>query len=201
MLGETLQIAEYFQRLAQELNRLDQRALEDLSQLVCDAWQNDRWVFVCGNGGSAATANHLAQDLAKGLIRDADLRAFTIKRLRSMSLVANVAWVTALGNDLGYDQVFVQQLANYAGPKDVLIAISGSGNSSNILAAVEWANARGLLTYGMTGFGGGRLKQIQHHGLHVALDDMEMVESIHSCVCHWLVDELRARIYKTGRYA
>lgn len=201
MLGETLQIAEYFQRLAQELNRLDQRALEDLSQLVFDVWQNDRWVFVCGNGGSAATANHLAQDLAKGLIRDADLRAFTIKRLRSMSLVANVAWVTALGNDLGYDQVFVQQLANYAGPKDVLIAISGSGNSPNILAAVEWANARGLLTYGMTGFGGGRLKQIQHHGLHVALDDMEMVESIHSCVCHWLVDELRARIYKTGRYA
>lgn len=201
MLGETLQIAEYFQRLAQELNRLDQRALEDLSQLVFDAWQNDRWVFVCGNGGSAATANHLAQDLAKGLIRDADLRAFKIKRLRSMSLVANVAWVTALGNDLGYDQVFVQQLANYAGPKDVLIAISGSGNSPNILAAVEWANARGLLTYGMTGFGGGRLKQIQHHGLHVALDDMEMVESIHSCVCHWLVDELRARIYKTGRYA
>lgn len=201
MLGETLQIAEYFQMLAQELNRLDQRALEDLSELLFDAWQNDRWVFVCGNGGSAATANHLAQDLAKGLIRDADLRAFTIKRLRSMSLVANVAWVTALGNDLGYDQVFVQQLANYAGPKDVLIAISGSGNSPNILAAVEWANARGLLTYGMTGFGGGRLKQIQHHGLHVALDDMEMVESIHSCVCHWLVDELRARIYKTGRYA
>lgn len=201
MLGEKLQIAEYFQRLAQELNRLDQRALEDLSQLLFDAWQHDHWVFVCGNGGSAATANHLAQDLAKGLIRDADLRAFTMKRLRSMSLVANVAWVTALGNDLGYDQVFVQQLANYAGPGDVLIAISGSGNSPNILTAVEWANARGLLTYGMTGFAGGRLKQIQHRGLHVALDDMEMVESIHSCVCHWLVDELRARIYKTGRYA
>lgn len=196
MSGKSSEIRNYFSRLIDELNRLNLRELEDFSQVLFDAWLHRRLVFVCGNGGSAATASHLAQDLAKGTIRDADLLSYAVPRFKAISLVANISWLTALGNDLGYEQVFVQQLANYAQPGDVLIAISGSGNSPNILAAVEWANDHELMTLGMTGFDGGRLRAMQKKGIHVPLNDMEMVESIHSCICHWLVNDLRQRIYE-----
>lgn len=196
MLGESLGIRDYFSRLCDELKRLDVAELEGFSEAIFEAWLHRRSVFVCGNGGSAATASHLAQDLAKGVIREQDLRSFAVPRFKALSLTANISWLTALGNDLGYDQVFVQQLANFAQAGDVLIAISGSGNSPNIVTAVSWANDHGLVTLGMTGFDGGRLRKIQQKGVHVALDDMEMVESIHSCVCHWVVDNLRARIYR-----
>ncbi len=196
MSGKSSEVRKYFSRLIDELNRLDPQELEDFSQVLFEAWLRRRSVFVCGNGGSAATASHLAQDLAKGTIRDADLLSYAVPRFKAISLVANISWLTALGNDLGYEQVFVQQLANYAQPEDVLIAISGSGNSPNILAAVSWANNHGLVTLGMTGFDGGRLRVIQKNGIHVPLNDMEMVESIHSCICHWLVNDLRHRIYQ-----
>ncbi len=201
MLGGYCGPREYMERLSQELQRVDTGALDDLARLIFDAWEQEANVFVCGNGGSAATASHLAQDLAKGVIRESDLRDGSMRRIRSISLAANLAWLTALANDLGYEQVFAQQLANYARPGDLLIAISGSGNSPNILRAVEWANSHGVITFGMTGFDGGALKRLQHKGLHVSLDDMEMVESIHSCVCHWVVDDVRARIYQQGRHA
>lgn len=196
MLGETLGIREYLYRLCDEIKRLDVTELEAFSQTLFEAWLQRRCVFVCGNGGSAATASHLAQDLAKGVLRDPDLCSFKVPRFKAISLAANLSWLTALGNDLGYDQIFVQQLANYAQAGDVLIAISGSGNSPNIVTAVDWANDHGLVTVGMTGFDGGRLRKIQQKGVHVALHDMEMVESLHSCICHWVVDHLRSQIYK-----
>ncbi|GAB4134498.1 MAG: SIS domain-containing protein [Thermogutta sp.] len=201
MLGGHCSLQEYMDRLASELRKLDERALNDFSGMIVSAWEHGRNVFVCGNGGSAATGSHLAQDLAKGVIRESDLVSGSMRRMRSISLTANMAWLTALANDLGYEQVFVQQLANYAQAGDLLIAISGSGNSPNIIRAVEWANEHGLDTYGMTGFDGGALKRLQKKGLHVALNDMEMVESIHSCVCHWVVDDVRARIYRQGLYS
>jgi D-sedoheptulose 7-phosphate isomerase len=90
---------------------------------------------------------------------------------------------------------------NYGGPGDVLIAISGSGNSPNVLHAVDWANRHGLKTFGLTGYRGGRLKALQQDGLHVDLDDMGMVESIHMCVHHWVLNDVFARINREGRYA
>ena len=201
MLGGHCSLREYMDRLASELQKLDEKALDDFSEMIVSAWESGANVFVCGNGGSAATGSHLAQDLAKGVIRESDLLDGSMRRIRSISLTANMAWLTALANDLGYENIFVQQLANHAQTGDLLIAISGSGNSPNIVRAVEWANSHGLITYGMTGFDGGVLKRLQQNGLHVALNDMEMVESIHSCVCHWLVDDVRARIYREGRHA
>jgi len=120
--------------------------------------------------------------------------------LKVMSLTDNVGWLTALGNDLGYDQIFVQQLMHYASPGDLLIAISGSGNSPNVLAAVDWANRHGVKTFGLTGYQGGKLKQMQQEGFHVPLDDMGMVESVHGCIIHWVVDDLHARVNSDGRY-
>ena len=96
--------------------------------------------------------------------------------------------------DEGFDRVFVEQLKNLAGPGDLLIAISGSGNSANILRAVEWANRNSVRTFGCTGFSGGKLKSLAHQNLHVPLDDMGIVESIHLTAFHWVVDNLYGRI-------
>src|SRR5207302_576303 len=100
----------------------------------------------------------------------------------------------AWGNDEGFERVFVEQLKNLARPGDLLIAISGSGNSPNVLRAVEWAEEHGLTTFGCTGFDGGKLRNFAQHGLHVPLDDMGIVESIHLTAFHWVVDNLHARI-------
>lgn len=201
MIGVELNIGDYLRRLQHELDRVDQAALGALADALFEAWQQARFVFICGNGGSATTASHLAEDLGKGSLRPQDLQDDSKRRLKVMSLTDNVGWLTAIGNDLGYDQVFVQQLMHFGTPGDLLIAISGSGNSPNVLAAVQWANQRGLRTFGLTGFSGGKLKAMQQAGLHVPLDDMGMVESVHVCVIHWLVDDLYARIQSVARYA
>jgi D-sedoheptulose 7-phosphate isomerase len=123
------------------------------------------------------------------------------KRLKVLSLTDNAGWMMAVGNDLAYDQIFVQQLMNYGSAGDLVIAISGSGNSLNVLNAVDWASRHGLTTFGLTGYSGGKLKQMQKHGLHVELDDMGMVESIHLCLFHWVLNDVFARINNEGRYA
>ena len=184
----------YLGRLHAELDRVDREEIRQMSDLLFEAWRNGRFVFVFGNGGSACTASHLAEDLGKNCLSEEDLRNAAGRRLKILSLTDNVGWITALANDLAYDQIFVQQLAHYASPGDLAIAISGSGNSPNVLAAVDWANEHGLVTFGLTGYDGGKLRQRQKAGLHVPLDDMGMVESIHSCVTHWVVEDLRARI-------
>jgi D-sedoheptulose 7-phosphate isomerase len=201
MLGVSLDVGQYFDRLQAEICRLDQAEIQHLADLLYDAWEKSRFVFICGNGGSACSASHLCEDLGKGTLPEAALRDETRRRLKVLSLTDNVGWLTALGNDCGYDQIFVQQLMNFGQAGDLLIAISGSGNSPNVLTAVDWANRHGLTTFGMTGFGGGKLKQMQTAGIHVPLDDMGMVESLHGCVIHWVIDDLHGRINRCGRYA
>lgn len=199
MLGVTLDMEQYLARLQAEVARLDRSGAERLSCLLYQAWEGGKFVFVFGNGGSATTASHLAEDLGKNTFPQHE--GEDARRLKIISLTDNTGWITALGNDCGYDRIFVEQLAHYATPGDLAIAISGSGNSPNVLAAVDWANRHGLVTFGLTGFDGGKLKPMVEHGAHVALDDMAMVESLHVCLCHWVVDDLYARINKVGRYA
>ena len=200
MLGADLDIQAYVERLQAELERVDPAEIQGLSDLLYEAWEKGRFVFLIGNGGSACTCSHIAEDLGKNCVRAEDV-AEGGRRLKVLSLTDNVGWLTALGNDYAYDQIFVQQLMHYASPGDFLVAVSGSGNSPNILAAVDWANRHGMITFGMTGFNGGKLKQKQKLGLHVPLTDMGMVESVHVCVVHWIVDDLMARIAGTGRHA
>ena len=201
MLGATLDAAEYLTRLQAEVARIDPRDLVDWADRIYHAWANDQFVYIIGNGGSGTTASHMSEDLGKSTLRPEDLRDESRKRLKVLSLTDNLGWIMAVGNDLAYDQIFVQQLMNYGRPGDLLIAISGSGNSPNILNAVDWANRHGLVTYGLTGYGGGKLKAMQQHGLHVALDDMGMVESVHLCLFHWVLNDVYARINAVGRYA
>ena len=201
MLGAALDTTQYLQRLKEEIDRLDQAAIERWSNLIYQAWENEKFVFVFGNGGSGTNATHFSEDLGKSSLRPDDLMDESKKRLKIMSLTDNLGWIMAVGNDVGYDQIFQQQLMNYGSAGDLVIAISGSGNSPNIINAVEWAKRHGLTTYGISGYGGGKLKQIQDDGLHVELDDMGMVESIHLCVFHWVLDDVFARINGEGRYA
>ena len=200
MLGATLPADQYLHRLETELRRIDQAALQRWADLLYRAWDHERFAFILGNGGSGVTASHMSEDLGKSTLRPEDLQDETKKRLKVLSLTDNVGWITAVANDVSYDQIFVQQLMNYGGRGDLVIAISGSGNSPNVLNAVQWANRQGLTTFGLTGYDGGRLKQIQQDGLHVDLDDMGMVEGIHLCLFHWVLNDVYARINREGRY-
>lgn len=189
MLGATLGAKDYLQRVCQEIQRLDLAQIENLSELIESAYHHGRFVFIIGNGGSGANASHLCEDLAKCTLRDFERQ----KRLKVLSLTDNTPWIMAVANDINYDGIFLEQLKNLASPGDLLLAISGSGNSPNILKAVEWANAHELTTVGITGYSGGKLKGMSQHNLHVAIDDMGIVESLHLAAFHWVIDDLHRR--------
>jgi D-sedoheptulose 7-phosphate isomerase len=201
MLGVTLDSGSYLNRLNEELDRVDDAAMERWADLIYIAWESSNFVYIIGNGGSGTTASHMAEDLGKSSLRESDLKDESKKRLKVLSLTDNTGWLMAVGNDLSYDEIFVQQLMNYGQPGDVLLAISGSGNSANVLNAVDWANRHGLKTFGLSGYAGGQLKEMQQDGLHVALEDMGMVESIHLCLFHWVLNDVFARINSEGRHA
>jgi D-sedoheptulose 7-phosphate isomerase len=201
MLGATLAADAYMQRLEHELRRIELADMQRWADHLYQAWENDRFVYIIGNGGSGTTATHMAEDLGKSTLRSEDLRDESKKRLKVLSLTDNAGWIMAVGNDVAYDQIFVQQLMNYGRQGDLVIAISGSGNSPNVLNAVDWANRHRLITFGLTGYSGGKLRSMQQDGLHVPLDDMGMVESIHLCLFHWVLNDVFARINGEGRYA
>ena len=194
MLGIHLTPRQFLKRVGDELDRLEPSQLQDLADSIFDCYQTGRLVFVIGNGGSGSNASHFCEDLGKGTLKREDFDNEHKRRLRVLSLTDNTPYILAWGNDEGFDRVFVEQLKNLATPGDLLIAISGSGNSPNILRAVEWANAHGLKTFGCTGFAGGTLRTLAQHSLHVSLDDMGIVESIHLTAFHWIVDHLYRRI-------
>jgi len=201
MLGADLATGDYLNRLNAELSAIDQQAMQRWADEIFRCWENERFVYIIGNGGSGTTASHMSEDLGKSTLPESELHDESRKRLKVLSLTDNAGWLMAVGNDLDYDQIFVQQLMNYGQAGDLLLAISGSGNSPNILNAVDWANRHELRTFGLTGYNGGKLKEMQQDGLHVALEDMGMVESIHLCLFHWVLNDVFARINSAGRYA
>ena len=184
----------YLNEFTALLKKVDPAEVQVLVEALEDAYVNDKWVFIIGNGGSGANASHLAEDLGKGTLSNFD----TQKRLKVLSLTDNTPWILALGNDLGYDRVFVEQLKHYAHPGALLISISGSGNSPNILKTVEWANANGMRTFAFTGYDGGKLRKLAAHPIHVPSFNMGMVESVHLVVFHYLLDTLHARFKELG---
>jgi D-sedoheptulose 7-phosphate isomerase len=196
MLGTKLGVVEFVDRAADELRRVDPASVRRLSDAIFDCYQTGRFVFLCGNGGSGSNASHFCEDLGKSTLRREDFTNDSRRRLRVLSLTDNTPYILAWANDEGFDRVFVEQLKNLASPGDLLIAISGSGNSPNVLRAVEWGNRHGLTTFGVTGFSGGKLREMARHNLHVPLDDMGLVESIHLTLFHWVLDNVHARIYE-----
>jgi D-sedoheptulose 7-phosphate isomerase len=198
MLGTKLDVRPFLERIGQELLRLDPEEVRALADAIFASYQHGRTVFLIGNGGSGSNASHFCEDLGKGTLCRADFDNDRKKRLRVLSLTDNTPYILAWGNDEGFERVFVEQLKNLASPGDLLVAISGSGNSPNVLRAVEWANRNGLKTFGCTGFEGGKLRGLAAQGLHVPLDDMGIVESVHLTAFHWVVDDLHRRIGLNG---
>lgn len=170
----------YLEQYLSTVRHLPLAGLARATALLEDARRHGRQVFLCGNGGSAATASHLANDLGKGASL---LRAH---RFRVLALTDNVSWMTALANDLDYSQVFVEQLRNFAEPGDILIAFSGSGESANVLCAVEWANRNGLVTIGFTGRRASRLAAMAQLPLQADSDHMGRIEDAHFLMQHLL---------------
>lgn len=178
-------VSEYMSTLSGVLASLPLGAIDQATKAIRDAWGAGRQVFLFGNGGSAATASHLVCDLAKGL-NSADR-----PRLKAIAFTDNVPLLSAYGNDISYDQVFAEPLRNFCQRGDVVIAISGSGNSPNVLRAIEAANEIGALTVGLSGFAGGKLKELCKLNVVVASDNMQQIEDAHLIIGHALFVQLR----------
>src|SRR5581483_3667514 len=178
-------IGSYVEELHAALRRLLTPALEEAVQLLRDARARGATVYFCGNGGSASTASHFAADLAKNT-------AHPVRgRFRTAALVDNVALLTAWGNDNGYEQVFVEQARNLLRPGDVLVAISGSGNSPNVLRAADYARSLGCPVLGLIGFDGGRLRALCDVALVVPGRTIEQAEDGHLILNHALCTTIR----------
>ncbi len=183
-------ITEYFNRVYAACNSLRLEENERLIQILEHAYHHNKHIFIFGNGGSGATASHFCEDLGKGTLNGKK----DIKRFRTISLTDNTPYILALANDEGYESIFVEQLRNLADPGDVAIGISGSGNSPNVLRAIDYANKHNMITIGMTGFNGGRLKKIAKYCVHIPVDDMGITECVHSIIAHYITDYFREKI-------
>lgn len=170
-------IKDYVNQLQGMLSNLPANEIEDVITTVLDARRRDAQIFVIGNGGSAATASHLAVDMGKCASQGTD-------RFRVMSLNDNVPWMLALANDLSYSDIFSEQLKNFARPGDVLLAFSGSGNSENVLRAVRYANSIGCETIGFSGYEGGQLKLEAQRCIVVDANHMGRIEDGHMVIQH-----------------
>jgi D-sedoheptulose 7-phosphate isomerase len=187
MMIET-HIQDYLNRLTTTLESLPTEPIENLSEMLYRAYTDGKQVFTLGNGGSASTASHMAADLAKNTI------APNMRRFRIMSLNDNISILTALSNDLGYENVFAEQLQNLIQPGDVLIVLSGSGNSPNVIRAMEYAVGRSAQVAALTGFGGGRASEIADLSILVDSSDYGVVEDAHLVINHILVEYFRQRL-------
>jgi D-sedoheptulose 7-phosphate isomerase len=173
-------IEQYLAAQRAALETLKPAEMAGLVDALRQAWVGDRQIFVIGNGGSAANASHFAVDLGKGASDKLS------RRFRVLSLTDNVAWITALGNDYSYDDIFVRQLANYARPGDVLIAISVSGNSPNLVKAMEWSRDNGVKTIALVGAKRGKMAEIGDQVMVVGDTHYGRVEDAQMTILHML---------------
>ena len=162
--------------------------IEQVAEILVSAYERQRTIFLFGNGGSAALASHFACDLGKGTVNGSR------KRFKVMALTDNVPLMTAWANDSHYDDIFAEQLANFASAGDVVFAVSGSGNSSNVLKALRAAKQVGSTTVGLTGFVGGRMLSLCDACIIVPCDNMQIIEDLHLCVAHSLFTCIRAKL-------
>lgn len=181
--------SDYFEGLKNVLEKLDYEQMEKMVGLIWKAYSKKRTIFFCGNGGSASTATHLAGDIGKNtVLNHKDPKE---NRFRVQALTDNPAWIMALGNDLSYEDIFVEQLKNFAQKGDVLVAISGSGNSANVVKAVQYANKIGMKVVGLLGFEGGKLKKMVDVSVLVPVAHYGYIEGIHSEIHHYLIESLK----------
>lgn len=190
-----MNVSQYIASLQPVLADLAGVDFRQVEAILLHAREEGRNVFIIGNGGSAATASHMANDLNKGAAVAGQ------RRFRALALTDNVPLITAWANDTRYEQIFVEQMANFIRPGDVLIAISGSGNSPNVIAALEWARGEGAVTIGLTGGSGGRLLGLVDCCLLVPSNRMEQIEDMHLVLAHAICVSVRNRIARKSLIA
>ncbi|HOX32218.1 MAG TPA: SIS domain-containing protein [Spirochaetales bacterium] len=183
-MGYDQQIRGYFETLKATIDKIDRAEIERAMEALKRARDERRFIYAMGNGGSAATASHYAGDFNKGLSLGRE------KRFRVIALNDNAPTMLSLANDVDYASVFVEQLRNFLEPGDLVLAISGSGNSENVLRAARYARERGATVIGLTGFDGGKLRALSDVSLHVPIDNMQVVEDLHMVFDHLMMSIL-----------
>jgi D-sedoheptulose 7-phosphate isomerase len=181
----------YFSEVATVLKRLPCALIDRVTEALWHAYLNDRTIYVFGNGGSAALASHCACDLGKGTVVNGN------RRFRVLALTDNIPLMTAWANDACYEDIFAEQLLPLIDKSDIALAISGSGNSPNVLKALQVARDAGAFTIGLTGFQGGKMKPLCDLCIVVPSDNMQVIEDLHVSVSHSVFTCLRNRICNT----
>lgn len=175
------EISAYFEREKATLDAISKEDLNALMNLLVDAKDAGKTIFIMGNGGSAATASHYVCDFNKGISYGKE------KMFKFICLNDNIPTLMAYANDLSYADVFVGPLKNFMHAGDIVIGISGSGNSENVVRAIQYANENGGVTVGLTGYSGGRIKQLSKYNVHVPIDDMQITEDLHMVLDHCMM--------------
>lgn len=175
------EITAYIEHEINTIRSLDVEAINEALNVLLETYENGNTVFVFGNGGSSATASHFQNDFNKGVSEH------TAKKFNLLCLNDNMATLMAVANDIGFEEVFRFQLQGHIKPGDVIMAISGSGNSKNVINAVEYAKNQGCKVIGLTGFGGGKLKELSDVSLHAPVNSMQITEDIHMIFDHLMM--------------
>ncbi len=186
--GTTAYVTDYLTKLTVLLAAIDTEQLSQLTELLFDCWHHNRRLVFCGNGGSGSTATHMVCDFQKNIGLDGG------KPFEVISLTDSPALLLAWGNDTDFSNVFAAQARTWLRKDDILVAISGSGNSQNVLEAVKVAAEVGAISIGLCGYGGGKLAALTDHAVVVDLRNMQLVEDVHTVVCHILFSALRDRV-------
>jgi D-sedoheptulose 7-phosphate isomerase len=179
----------YFRRLQAVATQLPFNDLERIIDLLMEGFESGRTIFVFGNGGSAATASHMMCDMNKGTIAEGEKRRFKV-----LALTDNVPLMTAWANDSSYENIFAEQLRNFARPGDIAFAISGSGNSPNVLLGLRAAREAGATAVGLAGYEGGKMKALCNHCAVVPCDNMQIIEDMHHAALHAMFTVIKGRI-------
>lgn len=187
-------INNYFTGLFQVLNNIDQDEISNLFNIVERKLRQKKTIFFAGNGGSAATAAHALTDLSKTILGHG--QNYRHLRIRSICLSDNTPLLTAIGNDIGYEEVFAEPLKNMASPGDLLIVISGSGNSPNIIRAIESAKDLQIETLGLLGFNGGKAIKIVDHTVLAKSESFGLIEDAHMTLIHLLTEYLKTALIR-----
>lgn len=183
---------DYINELTSVLMDVETDEIKTAEELIVSIYRNNKRIFVIGNGGSAAASSHWVCDFGKIIVMDK-------KRFKVMSLTDNNAWITAIANDLSYEEIFVEQLENLMSEGDLLIGISASGNSKNIIKAFEFAHSIGAKTMGVVGFFGGRLRELSDHSIYIPSYNYGIVEDIQLAIGHMISQEIKRNMIE-GKY-
>ena len=178
----------YIEHLKESLNTFPHDQFEKLIDAMLQAYERGRRIFVMGNGGSASTASHWVCDINKGCSNG------SATKFKMLSLNDSISTMLAYANDISYEHIFVEQLKNFFDPGDVVIGISGSGNSPNVLKAIDYANKNGGITVGICGFSGGKLYEMAHIKILAEVHDMQKVEDIHLIIAHMAMQNILQRL-------